>query len=182
MTTSILVITLLTACSVNEKLRDKGEIPAEIRASQEGDSKVIDQIIENSNSYEEPEPVDFIDAQALKMWDENIESIGKAIEDFNDRDQIEAVLMRYLEVYEQAQIIYLASPKGDFYISQVIDLPAEYDPTTRPWYLNAVEAGEIYESESYVDAFNEKNIITVSKELKNAPKSGWVLGIDIVEN
>lgn len=79
-------------------------------------------------------------------------------------------------VFDQRQAYYAAFESKKMVIGSDVVLPEGYDPTTRPWYKDAVGAGKVIFSEPYVDADTGDLIITVSKHL---PKDGAVLASDI---
>ena len=57
--------------------------------------------------------------------------------------------------------------------------PGEYDPTTRDWYVNAVQKDDLYISEAYVDAETGRIVVTMSLPLHKGDEIIGVLAADI---
>ncbi|MGR3766337.1 methyl-accepting chemotaxis protein [Rossellomorea sp. NS-SX7] len=93
---------------------------------------------------------------------------------------IQSDFKNYLGLYEEATSIYIASPNKELKIVPAVDLPADFDPTSREWYQNAVEtkAGVVW-SEPYIDTATEEYIITASKAVVSDNKIIGVIGVDV---
>lgn len=75
--------------------------------------------------------------------------------------------------------VYYGTATGKFIISPDQEMPAGYDPTSRPWYQQAVEhKGEIILTPTYVDASTGNNVITIAKTVE---KDGQVVGVMAVD-
>ena len=71
-----------------------------------------------------------------------------------------------------------ASKKMNIYPAQ--NLPAGYDPTTRPWYQKAIEnKGKTVFSDPYKDASTGDSIVSVSKTVENNGQVVGVVAVDI---
>ena len=57
---------------------------------------------------------------------------------------------------------YLGSADGSFTMRPNDDMPADYDPRTRPWYKDAMTAGGTTLTEPYIDAATKQLIITIA--------------------
>lgn len=57
--------------------------------------------------------------------------------------------------------------------------PGEYDPTTRDWYVGAMNGDGLYISEAYVDAETGRIVITMAVSLKENGRPVGVLAADI---
>ncbi|WP_096439987.1 methyl-accepting chemotaxis protein [Alteribacter populi] len=84
----------------------------------------------------------------------------------------------YLENYPNISLSYIAATDGrDMYTVPEIDLPDDFDPTSRPWYEDAVAApGEIIYTEPYIDASNGEYVLTVAKAIID-PQTDNLLGV-----
>ncbi|MBM6741445.1 methyl-accepting chemotaxis protein [Enterococcus gallinarum] len=59
-------------------------------------------------------------------------------------------------------------------------LPDDYDPTTRPWYKGAIEAGgEVYWTDPYLDTVTNEFVTTASVMITNSKKQIGVLCVDV---
>ncbi len=61
--------------------------------------------------------------------------------------------------------LYMATAEKKFYTGSGWLAPDDYDPTGRPWYKGAVEAGETVLSDFYIDANTKKPAISISAPL-----------------
>ncbi|MDO5095958.1 MAG: methyl-accepting chemotaxis protein [Peptostreptococcaceae bacterium] len=57
--------------------------------------------------------------------------------------------------------------------------PEDFDPTSRGWYVDAVQSGAIILSKPYQTGSDGKVVLTVAKDIKDKEKRIGVLGIDI---
>lgn len=69
---------------------------------------------------------------------------------------------------------YLGESDGSFTMRPEDDMPADYDPRTRPWYIDAVRLGDTTLTEPYVDASTGNLTITVA-----SPSGNDVVGGDL---
>ena len=58
---------------------------------------------------------------------------------------------------------YLGSADGSFTMRPNDDMPADYDPRTRPWYKDAMTAGGTTLTEPYIDAATKQQFIESGK-------------------
>ncbi|MCA1054900.1 methyl-accepting chemotaxis protein [Rossellomorea aquimaris] len=103
-----------------------------------------------------------------------------AVQDTELYADIQSDFNNYLGLYEEATSIYVASPNKELKIVPAVDLPADFDPTSRDWYKAAVDAksGVVW-SEPYIDTATEEYIITASKAVVADNKIIGVIGVDV---
>ncbi|UYO35009.1 methyl-accepting chemotaxis protein [Bacillus zhangzhouensis] len=101
--------------------------------------------------------------------------------DFKKKNQDE--LYKHFEIYskineEDVVGFYAASKNHDFIQFPKVDMPKDYDPTTRDWYQQAMqdEKGEPVITDPYISATTNGMVVTFAQRLKDG--SG-VIGIDI---
>ncbi|MCK6258650.1 methyl-accepting chemotaxis protein [Fictibacillus sp. KIGAM418] len=83
----------------------------------------------------------------------------------------------FLNLNKNVAVLYVGAATKQFKTSPKIDLPPGFDPTSRPWYQNAVkQPGEILWTDPYVDASSGEYVVTVAKSVIQ-PGSGKVLGV-----
>ena len=73
---------------------------------------------------------------------------------------------------------YLGAQDGSFTMRPEDEMPADYDPRTRPWYKDAVSAGGSTLTEPYVDAATGNLIITIATPASNAGVVGGDLSLN----
>ncbi|QWC22847.1 methyl-accepting chemotaxis protein [Bacillus haikouensis] len=93
---------------------------------------------------------------------------------------IQSDFNNYLSLYQEATSVYIASPTKQLKIVPAVDLPDDFDPTSRDWYMDAVEAksGVVW-SEPYIDTATEEYIITASKAVVSDNQIIGVIGVDV---
>lgn len=97
-----------------------------------------------------------------------------------DHKYLYNVLENYQEAHPDIMAIYLAAHTKKMFTYPAIDLPEGYDPTSRPWYQDAVKANKLIWTAPYVDAFTGKLVITVAKPVKSTGgEFTGVIGADI---
>lgn len=95
------------------------------------------------------------------------------------REALDAELGNALELYDDALTVYYSHP--DRHVNMPYnDLGADYDPTQRPWYQNALEnPDEVHWTSPYINAGNGQLVITASKVVHKEGAFDGVIAIDI---
>ena len=74
---------------------------------------------------------------------------------------------------------YMGTVQKDMIMVPRDELPEGYDPTSRPWYQDAVKAGKLVWTEPYIDAGTGTYVISVAKPVYNGSKLVGVVSLDI---
>nr|WP_223510917.1 methyl-accepting chemotaxis protein [Pseudomonas sp. BF-R-05] len=74
---------------------------------------------------------------------------------------------------------YLGSRDGSFVIRPKDDLPADYDPRTRPWYTDAMAVGGTTLTEPYLDVTTGQLMMTIATPVSHAGQALGVVGGDL---
>ncbi|WP_035054281.1 methyl-accepting chemotaxis protein [Andreprevotia chitinilytica] len=77
------------------------------------------------------------------------------------------------------EVAYFGTAEKAMIQSHALDLPAGYDPTSRPWYQQAASAGEPILTPPYVDASSKKLIVSFAAPVMVNGKLKGVLATDI---
>jgi len=86
----------------------------------------------------------------------------------------------YADTYEDILNVYVGLNNKDMIIYPPTELPDGYDPTGRPWYIDAIDSGELVWTDVYEDAFTGNQIISLAKPLIDTRgKIQGVIGIDL---
>lgn len=90
-------------------------------------------------------------------------------------DNILNMYKTYLELNPLVKVVSLGTEEKVTYTEPYLDLPADYDPTSRPWYQLAVQnKGEVVWTDLYEDAASGELLITGAKAIE---RNGQVLGV-----
>ncbi|MBU3192085.1 methyl-accepting chemotaxis protein [Clostridium bowmanii] len=87
----------------------------------------------------------------------------------------------FLKTHPNTLGIYLGTVDKKMYLEPKSDLPADYNPTSRGWYKDALNnEGKVIATNPYQDAITKKYIMTFAKTVKdNQDKIVGVVGLDI---
>lgn len=83
----------------------------------------------------------------------------------------------YTESHSDVQAIYIGTKEKKMLIYPEQELPAGYDPTSRPWYKIAMEKNEVSWTEAYLDALTKQAIISVAIPVTNSFNNNEVIGV-----
>ncbi|MCF6411058.1 methyl-accepting chemotaxis protein [Pseudalkalibacillus salsuginis] len=165
---SLLSIAFLTYDRVSDTMKNNVEAQTQAKVDQMSDhiSLYLKNIEQTMERYSQDERV----ISALKSSNEGSE---------NEKAGWEAVKRdfdQYLGMNENVAYLYIASENKKMKITPHVDLPDDYDPTSRPWYQVASEDdSKVTWTEPYEDASTGDYVLTTAKIVKD-PASGEVLG------
>lgn len=93
---------------------------------------------------------------------------------------LEKVLEDYNEINNEITSIYAAAAQSkQLNIMPIVDLPADFDPTTREWYQRAAAApDEVVWSEPYEDVATNEIVVTAAYAIKDGSEIAGVMGLD----
>ncbi|QFT87307.1 Methyl-accepting chemotaxis protein McpC [Bacillus sp. THAF10] len=124
----------------------------------------------------------------LDKYSSIISSFGSTplVSDFLERetpDNRERMLEGFSQVLENfpdMQLFYIATPDKKLYTSPEIELPKDFDPTTRAWYINALSSpNEVVFTNVYIDTNTNQPIVTLAKAVKANGVISGVIAADI---
>jgi len=93
---------------------------------------------------------------------------------------LETELESFLSIYEDTTSVYFTLPSKEIMIRPSADLGPDFDPTTREWYINAVEHPDVVQwSSPYIDSATGELVIAASKAVQSNGKLIGVMGLDI---
>ena len=76
---------------------------------------------------------------------------------------------------EDLKLAYFGGSDKKFYCYPGVDLPADFDPTSRPWYKDSIaNKGKTVVSDVYMDAITKKPVVTISRAVE---KDGKIVGV-----
>ncbi len=97
-----------------------------------------------------------------------------------DQSKIMDLLKVFIENNNDVALAYIGGADKKMMAYPETEFPQGYDPTTRPWYSNALKSETPVWSKTYVDAVTGKNVITLSVVLYDENKNvKGVLAVDI---
>jgi len=72
--------------------------------------------------------------------------------------------------------VYLGQDDASFLTQPPDDMPEDYDPRSRPWYRDAIDAGRTTLTEPYIDAVTKSLLITIATPVTTRTGRGVVAG------
>lgn len=114
-----------------------------------------------------PLVTEFSNTKGDEPADDSLPQLNKAFESF-------------IELYGDSSGIYFSLPTKETYIMPVADLGADFDPTTREWYIQAVaNPNDVQWTKPYLDQATGEFVISASKAVQSDGKLVGVVGLDI---
>lgn len=122
-----------------------------------------------------------------RLNEENINTLG---DNLNVKDALNInsntinYLMNELESFKvkhsDIQSVYIGTKTKQVYIYPQVQLPPDFDPTTRPWYKDAENAKNIVWTAPYIDISTKKLIVTIAKPVFDGKNEFvGVIGADV---
>lgn len=117
--------------------------------------------------------------KGIANWMSIRADIAHAFNDYSRHDDV----VSYLQLARSAggfDDIFLGTPNGGMYRSHPERNRADYDPRTRPWYKDAVNANKQIITSAYNDAITNAMLVTIAEPVyKNGSLIG-VVGADVL--
>ena len=105
-----------------------------------------------------------------------VESAAQSISNDSEPDRV-VKLLEQKALTSSFAFTYLGTESGGFTMRPDEQMPADYDPRTRPWYKDALAAGGTTLTEPYVDAATGELIITIATPARPAGVVGGDLSL-----
>lgn len=83
----------------------------------------------------------------------------------------------FMESHKDVQAVYIGTGDKKMLIYPKQDLPADFDPTSRPWYKSAVEKNQVIWTEAYIDTNTKQPVISVAIPIKNGLDNNEFVGV-----
>ena len=110
-----------------------------------------------------------------------VESTAQSISNDSEPDRV-VKLLEQKALTSSFAFTYLGTESGGFAMRPDEQMPADYDPRTRPWYKDALAAGGTTLTEPYVDAATGELIITIATPARPAGVVGGDLSLQTLVN
>ncbi len=117
-------------------------------------------------------------ASRLMSEDPNVKSARAVVE---NQEWMYKSFTSFINEYAEVKNVYVGYKDKSFHIWPAVDLPADYDPTSRPWYTDAVAADDFIWTQPYPDATDlGRVVISAAKPVKSFSGSfEGVMAIDL---
>ncbi len=166
---SLFLVALLTYSQVSDTIEGNVEVQTLSMVDQMSSqiSLYLDNIDQTLNRYSDDNRV----IDHLKATNAGEES-RKTTWDVLDKD-----FSNYLTLNKNVGFLYTASTSKQMDTTPVLDLPDDYDPTSRPWYKSAMKDNEkVTWTKPYEDAASGEYVLTAAKTVLD-PKTDEVIGV-----
>lgn len=163
----ILVITIpIVALSIMVYNTTTASYEDMLTSSSSEQSELIKQNIQNyMNIYSR--------ATSLLSNDANVKTARTVTQ---NRSWVYKAFESFIDEYQEVKNVYVGYSDRTFLIYPETELPADYDPTTRPWYTDAVAKNELIWTAPYNDA-SDASIVVVSAGAPVTGISGNIEGV-----
>ncbi|MGG4488413.1 methyl-accepting chemotaxis protein [Metabacillus idriensis] len=117
--------------------------------------------------------------KSLIRFGEDNQLVGLLSEEGNET-AISQQFQTFLETNQRVSLIYAGNEKKSLFIQPSVELPEDFDPTTRPWYILAKETPEkVVWTEPYQDAAKGSFTVTGAKAVMKNNKVVGVIAFDL---
>lgn len=107
----------------------------------------------------------------------NNQSIQNIYDDTeNAKDSMLASFKNIADAFDSIQHIYLGTPDKAIYIYPHAEFAPDFDPTTRPWYTQAIQEDSVIWTDPYIDAITGDLVISSAKAIY-AETTGDLIGV-----
>lgn len=126
-----------------------------------------------------------LDAEKIDGWlktrIELVNIVGKSLLSNDDIASVEKTMIDQVNTVSDVSLLYTAFEDERLILSKFVDLPADFKPTTRPWYIKGIEGkGSVLFSTPYLDTNSGTMVITASKDIGKVKGYEAVLCADIL--
>ncbi|MCI1944870.1 methyl-accepting chemotaxis protein [Clostridium luticellarii] len=144
-------------------------------------SKIIGDDAEGLTGQVSEEKVSYIDLHILSLK-HDLESLSVNRDVLSqDKDGLLNALGSITQSNKDIMQSYLGDETKQMIVyPESVKLPAGFDPTSRPWYKDAIAAdGKVFVTEPYEDAFTGKIVITIAKKVQLYNGKIGAVGFDV---
>ncbi len=106
--------------------------------------------------------------QNLEMLSNNLNAKDILQKPVEERMYLDNALQGFQESHSDIMAVYLAAKTKEMFMFPKVSLPADFDPTVRPWYQAAINSDKVVWTEPYVDASSGTLVVTVAKAVKSS--------------
>lgn len=145
-----------------------------IRKDVEGRAQsIVEQLVGDiQNSFHSEE-------NSLKQFSQS-SIMRQMAKDHKNWSTVDSEFNTFLKIHKNTQLIYIGTADKKMYTTPNADLPADFDPTSRPWYKIAAEhPDEVVWTDPYIDKVTGKYVVTLAKAVTEGSQVIGVLGIDM---
>ncbi|MCK8058127.1 MULTISPECIES: methyl-accepting chemotaxis protein [unclassified Fusibacter] len=95
--------------------------------------------------------------------------------------ELEKLFAHYVAEFPKVSNIYVGFKDKSFYISPSVDLPSDYDPTSRPWYQDAMKENSIVWTNPYFNATDNTLIVSLAMPVYDGNNKTQPIGVMAVD-
>ncbi len=117
--------------------------------------------------------------QLIELLSRESNVTGVYKNEFNEEEWMKKLFDKVIKSYPNVLFVYVGLADGRMYLVPEEELPEGYDPTSRPWYKDAVaKPGQVIITEPYEDAITGQLIITIAKTVQTDEGIVGVVALD----
>ncbi|WP_411744397.1 methyl-accepting chemotaxis protein [Reinekea sp.] len=119
--------------------------------------------------------------RSIDAWQSSKLAVLNSTGQFTTSSQLNDVLLQGAQA-GGFLYMYLGSEQGKMIIQPFVDLPADYDPRTRPWYQDAVKSSDPILTAPYVDAASGELVMSFAQAVSNGVIASDIAMTDVVNS
>ncbi|MEJ5256699.1 MAG: methyl-accepting chemotaxis protein [Fervidobacterium sp.] len=125
--------------------------------------------------------VSFIDGhiKLIELLSKDANVLGVYKNEFQEEVWMKKLFQSVMKSYPDVMYVYVGLKDRRMFLIPEQELPEGYDPTTRPWYKEAIaNAGKTIITEPYADAATGKLVVTIAKTVQTDEGIVGVVALD----
>ncbi|KAB3540986.1 methyl-accepting chemotaxis protein [Alkaliphilus pronyensis] len=107
------------------------------------------------------------------------QAVKGILEDPELEDDMLSLFSAFTEANPHVLYAYIGTKDKVMHMHPYVPLSDDFDPTTRPWYIDAVTANDLIWTKPYVDTGSGSLIVSVAKPVYNGSSFVGVLAVDV---
>ena len=123
----------------------------------------------------------FIDehVKLIELLSKDANVLGVYKNDYQEEEWMKKLFNSVTTSYPDVMYVYVGLKDKRMYLVPETELPEGFDPTSRPWYRDAVtKPGQVVITEPYADASSGKFIVTIAKAIQTDEGIVGVVALD----
>ncbi|MGC9797340.1 cache domain-containing protein [Fervidobacterium riparium] len=123
----------------------------------------------------------FVDGHVklIELLSKDANVLGVYKNDYQEEEWMKKLFNSVTTSYPDVMYVYVGLKDKRMYLVPETELPEGFDPTSRPWYRDAVtKPGQVVITEPYADASSGKFIVTIAKAIQTDEGIVGVVALD----
>lgn len=109
------------------------------------------------------------------------EDVQQLLSNPNSEEGMMKSFEAYIKTHKEVKNIYIGTKNKDMIIYPHADLGSDFDPTERPWYIDAVNKNELIWTDPYIDKETKKLVVSVAAPIYDSFNNDEFVGVVAID-